>query len=179
MPLQNNPSLHGSLFAGCAHAPRPSQTSSVQEFESAVHGVPAATAQLSLASVHEPPHSPPPAHGSPACAAHVPPLHVSAPLQNRPSSQGAALLGCVHVPDPLQTSFVHALPSLVHAVPFALKQLSEPSLHCVLHSLPPLHGSPLPTHTPAPLHVSVAVQNEPSLQLLPFPALPPALQLPI
>jgi hypothetical protein len=156
----------------------PLQTSSVQEFASAVHGVPAAAEQESVASVHEPPHSPPPAHGSPACTVQAPPLQVSAPLQNKPSLQAAALLGWEHVPEPLQTSFVHTFPSVEHAVPFVLKQLSEASLHCVLHSLPPVHGLPLPTQVPLPLQVSVAVQNRPSLQLLPEPALPPLLQCP-
>jgi len=49
--------------------------------------------QSSVDSLHVLPQIPPPVHGSPACDEHVPPLQVSAPLQNCPSSHEAALLG--------------------------------------------------------------------------------------
>src|SRR5439155_44720 len=53
--------------AGCAHAPAPSQTSSVQTLPSLVQGVAAAVWQLSAASLQLLSHSGPPAHGSPLC----------------------------------------------------------------------------------------------------------------
>jgi hypothetical protein len=67
---------------------------------------------------------------------------VSVPLQNKPSLHGALLLGCVHAPVPLQTSFVHALPSVAHAFPAVSLQLSAASLQTSAQSAPPLHGSP-------------------------------------
>src|SRR5262249_59951702 len=72
--------------------------------------------QLWAPSLHVLAHSGPPAHGSPAWV-QAPPLQTSAPLQKRPSSHGAVLFGCVHVPVPLHRSSVHGLPSLVQAVP--------------------------------------------------------------
>src|SRR5689334_4911646 len=79
-----------ALPAGCAHAPDPSHSSTVQALESAVHAEPAATKQFWLASLQMSAHSGPPAHGSPACV-HVPPAQVSTPLQKIPSSHGFVL----------------------------------------------------------------------------------------
>src|SRR5262249_62164593 len=70
----------------------------------------------------------PPAHGSPAWV-QAPPLQTSAPLQKRPSSHGAVLFGCVHVPVPLHRSSVHGLPSLVQAVPDASHEVWPGSVH--------------------------------------------------
>src|SRR5262249_51274337 len=67
----------------------------VQTFPSSVHAVPDATKQLSAISLHEFAHSAPPAHGSPAWRLQLPPEHVSAPLQKRPSLHGALLAVCV------------------------------------------------------------------------------------
>jgi hypothetical protein len=79
--VQALPSSQGTLLFGWAHWPVPLQTSSVHALASAVHAVPAAAAQASAASLQVRLHSGPLAHGSPACRAQVPPLHVSAPLQ--------------------------------------------------------------------------------------------------
>src|SRR6185295_19274231 len=87
-------------------------------------------------------HSPPPAHGSPACTAQLPPLHVSAPLQKVPSLQGALLFAWMQEPLPLQWSSVQTLPSLVHAAVAGRKQFCGPSLQRLAHSPPPAHGSP-------------------------------------
>src|SRR5262249_18373324 len=105
-----------------------------------------------------------PAQGSPAWAAQLPPLQVSAPLQNRPSSQGAVLLGCVQVPAPLHWSLVQPLPSSVHAVPDGAKQLSAASLQADAHSAPPAHGSPAWTLQLPLLHASPPLQNSPASQ---------------
>jgi len=68
-PLQNTPSLHGlPLVSGPVHA--------------------------SLASLHDSAQLPSPSapgHGLPACDVHAPALHVSLPLQYRPSLHGAVL----------------------------------------------------------------------------------------
>src|SRR6185503_19380629 len=73
----------------------------------------------------------------------VPPSHVSVPLQNKPSGQGAVLLAWTHVPEGAeQLSSVHGL-------------LSAQSL-----------GAP-PSQLPAP-HVSPRVQPFPSSQAPPF-----------
>jgi len=117
--------------AGCAHAPAPSHTSSVQTLPSLVQGVAAAVWQLSAASLQLLSHSGPPAHGSPLCV-QTPALQLSAPLQKSPSSQVVplALLGCVHAGAltlPLHTSVVHGLSSSVQLVP-AGSTVSEPQL---------------------------------------------------
>jgi hypothetical protein len=65
-------------------------------------------------------HSGRPLQGSPECDEQVPPEQVSAPLQYRPSSQDAVLLGWVQVPEPLQTSLVQTLPSSVQAAPLVV-----------------------------------------------------------
>ena len=117
--------------AGCAHAPAPSHTSSVQTLPSLVQGVAAAVWQLSAASLQLLSHSGPPAHGSPLCV-QTPALQLSAPLQKSPSSQVVplALLGCVHAGAltlPLHTSVVHGLSSSVQLVP-AGSTVSDPQL---------------------------------------------------
>jgi hypothetical protein len=78
--------------------------------------------------------------------------------------------GCWQLPDPSHWSSVHGLPSLEHDVPARLKQLSAASLQVLVHSAPPEHGSPVPLQTPF-WQVSVWVQNNPSLQALPFGSL--------
>jgi hypothetical protein len=127
-----------------AQAPAPSHVSaSVQSLSVELpQEVPAATRHESAASLHTSAHSPPPVHGSPEWLEHVPPLHVSVPLQNSPSLHGALFAGCVQAPAPLQTSSVQPFESVLHPVPAETKQLSLVSLHASAHSLPPLHGSP-------------------------------------
>jgi hypothetical protein len=65
VPLQNVLSSHASVLFGCAQAPAPSHVSSVQKLPSLVHGVPAASLQVSPASLHVSAHSPPLEHGLP------------------------------------------------------------------------------------------------------------------
>ena len=147
-PLQNRPSVHADPFGSAA-------------------------VQLSAASLHDSEQLPSPSgpvHGLPVCP-QVPPLHVSLPLQNNPSSQGSVLFWWRQVPDALQTSsvqtllslahgvpavalfepqvpvplhvlMVHELPSSLQAVPCTSKQLSSLSLHVSAQSAPPVHGSP-------------------------------------
>jgi hypothetical protein len=76
--------------------------------------------------------------------------------------------GCVQLPDALHTSSVHALPSLVHAVPAGSKQLSAVSLQASAHSGPPAHGLPAWLEQAPPLHASVPLQYRPSSQGEPF-----------
>jgi hypothetical protein len=106
-PLQNSPSVHAEPFGSAAL-----QLSDVSLHDSEQFESPSA-----------------PGHGLPACVEQLPAAHVSAPLQNNPSSQEAVLFGCVQVPLPLHTSFVHTLPSLVQALPERALQLSAVSLH--------------------------------------------------
>ena len=80
-----------------------------------------------------------PGHGFPAWTLQLPPLQVSAPLQNSPSVQASLLFACVQPVVALQPSVVHGLLSL---------QLS----------LAP------PEHTPVEPHFSPVVQALPSLQ---------------
>src|SRR6266702_212182 len=105
--------------------------------------------------------------GSATTVWHMPPTQASSPLQNWPSSQTigvpahtsllqtspvvhgfrsshvAVLLGCAHLPSPSHWSSVQTSPSLVQAVPAPVWQLWADSLHVLLHSGPPAHGSPL------------------------------------
>src|SRR6185503_18445193 len=84
-PVQVSPSVHESassqddpsVFAGCWHAPRPSHSSSVHGFESAVHAVPSGSRHESSASLHASAHSEPVAHGSPEWTLQPPASHVS------------------------------------------------------------------------------------------------------
>src|SRR2546422_207230 len=70
----------------------------------------------SVASLQTPRlHWSPALEQSRAVPAHVPPEQASFTVQNWPSLQGAVLFGCVHVPAPLQTSFVHTSPALAQA----------------------------------------------------------------
>jgi hypothetical protein len=71
---------------GCAQTPPPSHSSRVQASPSSAQGVPAGSLQVLPSSSQSSAHSPPPVHGSPAWV-QTPPWQVSAPLQNRPSSQ--------------------------------------------------------------------------------------------
>src|SRR5437762_2063833 len=106
--------------------------------------------------------APPTAEGSRRWV-QVPPLHVSVPLQKRPSLQEAALLGWVQAPAPLHTSSVQTLPSSGHGTLAGVWQLLAASLHMSLHWAPPVHGSPLCVQVP-PLQVSVPSQKRPSSQ---------------
>jgi len=77
VPLQNNPSVHADPFG------------------SAAKQLSAPSSQLS----EQLPSLSGPEHGSPACTEQLPPLQVSAPLQNSPSLHGAVLFGCWHTLD--------------------------------------------------------------------------------
>jgi hypothetical protein len=124
--------------------------------------VPATSKQLRAASLHASAHAEAPAHGSPEWTEHVPAAHVSAPLQNRPSSHGAASGACTHVPEASHVSVVHGLPSSVQGDPVAAVQVSVVSLHAAEHSPPPPHGLPACVeHVPA-AHASEPLQNRPS-----------------
>src|SRR5690606_28746198 len=105
------PSLHGALFGGWTQAPPPSQRSSVQPLPSSPQAVPDGVAQASVDSLQVRLHSTPALQGAPACSTQLPPLQVSAPLQNRPSEQGALFAGWTQAPLPLQRSSVQPLPS--------------------------------------------------------------------
>src|SRR5688572_14150670 len=122
--------------------------------------------QSSVTSLQVLAHSAPATHGSPVWV-HAPPLQTSAPLQNRPSSQGAVFGGWPHAPMPLQRSFVQTLPSSVQGMMAGAKQLSAVSLQVAAHSSPPPQGSPVPPQAPMPLQVSVAVQKRASLHAAP------------
>src|SRR5262245_48893400 len=133
IPLQLSATSHSSAAgrqtvpawpAGCTHVPSPSHWSSVHTLPSSAHAVPVRAKQLSAVSSQVRAHSGPPVHGSPACTLHVPLLHVSAPLQKRPSLHGAVLLGWTQVPVPLHWSSVHTLPSSVQPVPVGAKVLA-------------------------------------------------------
>jgi hypothetical protein len=66
----------------------PVQLSAVSQTPAEARQTVAALAkQLPADSLHVLPQIPPPAHGLPECTLHVPPAHVSVPLQNTPSSQ--------------------------------------------------------------------------------------------
>jgi len=72
----------------------------------------------------------------------------------------------VQLPLPSQTSSVHGLPSLWHAVPSGALHESAASLHLALQVGLPAHGSPVPMQLPA-WQASVLVQNAPSLHGVP------------
>jgi hypothetical protein len=76
-------------MAVCVQVPAPSHSSAVQLSPSSVHVVPDAVRQLSAVSLQTLLHSAPAVHGSPVWVAHRTDAvtHVSAPLQNAPSSQ--------------------------------------------------------------------------------------------
>src|SRR5207253_5760459 len=97
-PLQNTPSLHVPVLFACWQLP-PAATLHV----SVVHGF--ASSQGFV--------TPPP---------QTPRLQCSLTVQNAPSSQGAVLKLCWHVPEASQTSSVQGLPSSVHAVPTGAAQ---------------------------------------------------------
>src|SRR5262249_2034337 len=156
------PSSHGAVLFGWAQLPAPLHWSLVHPLPSSVHAVPDGAKQLSAASLQVDAHSAPPAHGSPACTLHEPPLHVSAPSQKRPAAHGAVLFGWAQLPAPLHWSLVPPLPSSVHAVPDGAKQLSAASLQVDAHSAPPAHGSPVCALQLPPLQVSAPLQNKPS-----------------
>jgi hypothetical protein len=66
------------------------------------------------------------------------------------------------VPWPSQISLVHTSPSSVQHVFAAVKQFRSVSLHVVLHSAPPAHGSPACRLQLPPLQVSLPLQKTPS-----------------
>lgn len=141
--VQAFPSLHEVPLAllGCVQVP-PLHVSFVQGFVSGVQGVVAGSKQLSAVSLQVRAHSAPAAHGFPAWTLHVPALHVSAPLQNKPSLQA----------EPLGSAAV---------------QLSEASLQDSAQFPSPSgpgHGFPVCTLQAPALHVSAPLQYRPSLQ---------------
>jgi hypothetical protein len=154
--VQALPSSHAAVLLTCAQVPAPLQTSFVQTLLSLVQAVLAATKQFPAASLHELLHSAPPAQGSPAWP-QAPPLQVSTPLQKTPSSQGAVLFVCRHVPVPLHLSSVQALLSSVQALAAALKQFFAVSLHELLQAAPVAQGSPAWPQAP-PAQVSEPLQ---------------------
>jgi hypothetical protein len=74
---------------GCVHVPEPLHTSSVHALPSSPHGTNGVETQVFAFSSHVARQSGDAVHGSPACASQSPASHVSAPLQNTPSSQEA------------------------------------------------------------------------------------------
>jgi hypothetical protein len=114
--VQASLSSQGAEFGTWPQAPLPLQTSSVQGLLSVAQGVFAAVKQSIAVSLQLLLHCGPPVHGLPACTTQLPPLQVSAPLQNTPSLHGSVLAGWVHEPLPLHLSSVQPLPSSVHGV---------------------------------------------------------------
>src|SRR5437763_1525485 len=147
--VQTMPSLQEAVLFGCVQAPAPLQASSVQTLPSLVQAVPAPVWQLWADSLQVLLHSGPLAHGSPLCV-HVPPLHVSVPLQKSPSSQEAVFGVCAQVPAPLQASSVQTLSSLVQAVPAAVWQAAAASLQGASRAGPPAQGAARCVQMPAP-----------------------------
>src|SRR5207245_2381512 len=144
-------------------------------------------------------------HGLPACRQLPDPLQVSAPLQNKPSSQPVPLASlpeqfladslheslylratllpahglpaCRQLPDPLQVSA--PLQNRPSSQPVPLASLPEQFLADSLHeSLPTRrssdlgHGLPACRQLPDPLQVSAPLQNKPSSQPVPLASLP-------
>src|SRR5439155_790066 len=126
---------------------------------------------LPIFSLHWLLHSAPPAQGSPAWMVQRPALHLSAPLQNVPSSQVVLSAWFApfwsHVPKPLHRAALQSLGVVsVHDVVVGLKQLRAVSLHWLLHSAPPAQGSPAWMVQAPALHLSAPLQNVPSSQVV-------------
>jgi hypothetical protein len=141
--VQKSPSSQGSVLLGLLQPAPTVQISSVQTLLSEQSALSAVPLQM-------------------------PPEQISFWVHATASSQGAVLLGWVHVPDPLQMSFVQTLPSSVQTVPLRLKQLSAVSLQPLLHTNPPVQGSPVWVEQVPPVQVSVPLQNMESVQADPF-----------
>jgi len=151
--VQNAPSLHASVLLMLKHEPA-MHRSSVQPLLSV--GQSAFKMQSTHASVLSL-HSCP-GHGAPD-PTQLPPEQTSVAVQNNPSLHASVLLVNTHVPVVvLQVSVVQNLPSLQFPLVRHCTQRSPASSH----NCPPVHGAPVPTQTP-PEHVSVVVQNNPSL----------------
>src|SRR5262249_48042895 len=67
------------------------------------------------------------------------------------------------VPAPSRGAAVPGLRPLVQLLRAGLRQSSVASLHPLLQTGPPAHGSPACVLQPPPLHVSAPLQNSPSL----------------
>ena len=170
LPSPSGPG-HGSPV--CAEQVPPLQVSAPSQKRPSLQAEPlgSGAVQLSAASLHDSLQLPSPSgpgQGSPACTVQVPPLQVSAPLQNRPSLQGAVLFGCVQrLLVPLQTSLVQTLPSSVQPVPAVLNVQSvaqhEPAV--------PLFA---PSSQASPIDASMvpSPQYELSLTSTKWPSLP-------
>src|SRR5438093_1229235 len=175
-PLQNVPSSQVVLSAWFApfwsHVPKPLHRAALQSLGVvSVHDVVVGLKQLRAVSLHWLLHSAPPAQGSPAWMVQGPALHLSAPLQNVPSSQVVLSAWFApfwsHVPKPLHRAALQSLCvlSLHDALPI-LKQLRAVSLHWLLHSAPPAQGSPAWMVQRPALHLSAPLQNVPSSQVV-------------
>src|SRR5262245_10358812 len=113
---------------------------------------------------------------------HLPPRHVSMPVQRLPSSQSASpaqqfgMPACVHVP-PTQTSSVQATPSS--------QPIAVPAHVPFVHASPPVHASPsshaVPssrgiTVQPPPLHAPTLQSSSSDVQSIGVPVHAPAVQ---
>jgi hypothetical protein len=115
-----------------------------------------------------------PGHGLPEWMLHVPLLHVSVPLQYRPSLQAVplALAGWVQVPPP-HMSLVQASPSSVQARVLFTRWHAPLTHESVVQALLSLqsalvtHSGAVPAQTPA-VHMSSVVSAFPSLQSEPL-----------
>jgi hypothetical protein len=145
------------------HVPEPLQVSPVVHALASSQLTPELRAQVSGTSLHCCWQNESDVQGLPVWIEQLPPEHVSVPLQNRPSVHATVLFGCVQVPNPLHTSSVHTLLSLVHVAPLSARQLSTDSLQMFWHTAPPVHGSPLWIEQLLPPQVSLPLQNRPSL----------------
>src|SRR5207249_6664940 len=110
-----------------------------------VHDVVVGLKQLRAVSLHWLLHSAPPAQGSPAWMVQAPALHLSAPLQNVPSSQvvlsGWFTAFWLQVPEPLHRAALQSLGVVsAHEAVEGLKQLRAVSLQWLLHSAPVVRG---------------------------------------
>src|SRR5438105_3084059 len=144
-----------------AQVPKPLQRSSVQTFESVEQGV----MLLAWASAGHA-GAPLQMHGSPRCELHVPALHVSAPLQNKPSLHGPALAEWAHVPLPLQRSSVQTFESDEQEVTALAKPLAGHEAALPLQTSATSH-SPLEARqvTDVPAYASTGHADERPLQV--------------
>lgn len=173
VPLQNKLSLQETVLFVPPQAPPVHWSLDVQMLPS-LQPVPfgSAAEHVSLASLQDPVQLASLVlsgeQGSPVWP-HVPPLHVSVPLQNKPSLHATVLLLPPHTPPVHWSLDVQTLPSL-QTVPFGsgAVQLSVSSLQDAAQFESPVlsgvHGLPVALQIPAE-QVSVPVQKSPSLQL--------------
>jgi hypothetical protein len=143
--VQNSPSSHAPVLGSCAHVPSPSQASSVQTLPSDEHGVPAATRQVSAASLQTLLHSGFDVHGLPL-PLQTPPWQTSVAVQNAPSLHGV-VFGFATLPQTpvcgLQTPSLQVSATLEQSTAAPAAQTPAAHSSAVVQGFPSLHGVPL------------------------------------